>query len=177
MVDTPVKTIFALGDMSDLTTPTSARKYELGYEVVIEDSETKMIKKFVYVKSHGALTAYVPYVLGFTSTAAAEVKTAAPTTNTVSPGRRVCVPQVAFTSGYYGFVQIAGDCTAALANEAKAVGDYLQLLNGGVTLVVDGTSASTVLLGNSCAISKSATTGAGDRSIILLDKWSLIQAA
>ena len=165
-----------LGNEADLTTPTSTQNYPLGLPVSIYDSATKMDKVFIYVKAHAGLTVYVPYVLNWTGTAGSEVKTAAPAT-TAAPGQMVCVPQVAFTSGYYGFVQVKGDCTCALANETKAVGDYLQLLNTGATLVVDGTSSSTVLLANSCAVSKSATTAAANYSIILLGKWAVTAAS
>jgi len=166
-----------LGNEADLTTPTSTQVYPLGYRTTIYDSATKMEKEFIYVKSHAGLTQYQPYVLNWTGTAGSEVKTAAPAT-TAAPGQMVCVPQVAFTSGYYGFVQIKGDCTCLLANETKAVGDYLQVLNTGTTLVVDGTSSSTVLLGNSCAVSKSATTdGTSGVAIILIGKWAVTAAS
>lgn len=173
-----VNSRMALGNEADLTTPTLLQdaSYKLGEIVPIIDSATKMEKLYMYVKSHTTLTAYQPYVLNFTGTAGSEVKTAAPVT-TAAPGQLVCVPQVAFTSGYYGFVQIKGDCTCLLTNETIAVGDYLQILTTGTVLTVDGSTGATVMLANSCAVSKTALYAAGGNSIILLGRWAVTAAS
>jgi hypothetical protein len=172
-----LNTRMALGNISDLTTPTATQQYPLGFVATIDDSDVKMVKKYIYVKAHGALTQYQPYVLNFTGTSGAEVKTAAPAT-TAAPGQKVCVPQVAFTSTLlYGFVQIEGDCSCLLTSETYAVGDYMQILNTGTALVVDGTSGATVMLANSCAISKSAAGTATAQSIVLLNRWAVTAAS
>jgi hypothetical protein len=169
----------ALGNESDLTTPTSTQNdsYKLGECVKVIDSATKMEKIYMYVKAHTTLTAYQPYVLNYTGTSGAEVKTAAPYT-TAAPGQLVCVPQVAFTTtACYGFVQIKGDCTCLILNATVAAGDYLQILTTGTSLVVDGTSGATVMLPNSCAVSKDALYVAAGNNIILLGRWATTAAA
>ena len=168
IVNTPV----ALDEV-DLITPSSTQKYKLGTIVEVVEkaaisSETASyaVKKYIYVKSHAGLTAYQPYVLLEGSTAGAEIATAAPST-LAAPGQKVVVPQVAFTSGYYGFVLFEGDGKVLMTAETYAVGDFLQILNAGTALVVDGTSGSTTKLVNSCAICKEAGSTAVARNFYL----------
>ena len=147
---------FPLGDISDLTTPTSTQKngYYLGQVVQILDSTTKTIKSYMYVKSLSAgMTAYQPYAITYGSTAGAEVITIVPFT-LAAPGSLICVPQVAFTASYYGFVQIEGDAKVLMTAETYAVGDFLRAINSGTYLHVDGTSGATTQTVNSCAICK-----------------------
>jgi len=162
-----LETRIALGNISDLTTPTSTQEYKLGLVVSVEDSDTKIINQYMYVKAHTALTAYQPYVLNYGSTAGAEFVTAAPAT-LAAPGSLVVVPQVAFTADYYGFVLIKGNGKVLMTAETYAVGDFLQILNTGTALVVDGTTGSTVRLVNSCAVCKEAGTTAVARNVFLL---------
>lgn len=158
----------------DLATPTSTQKYPLGMIIDVTEkpapnsteTASKAVKKYIYVKSHGALTVYQPYVLTESSTAGAEVQTAAPAT-LAAPGQKVVVPQVAFTSGYYGFVLLEGDGKVLMTAETYAVGDFLQILNAGTALVVDGTSGATAKLVNSCAICKEAGSTAVARNFYL----------
>ena len=167
----------SIGDMSDLTTPSSTRKYALGKIVTVEDDDYQVRQQFIYVKSHTTLTAYQPYVLNYGSTAGAEVVTAAPLTNS-APGSQVVVPQVAFTSGYYGFVQIEGDCKALMTTETYALGDILQLVTAATTLVVDGSTGSTTWsTGQQCAICREAGSTAVARKIYLIHKLSTIAAS
>ena len=158
---------FALGKIEDLTTPSSTQKYPLGATVTLEDTSKKSVKKFMYVKSHGALTQYVPYIITRSSTAGSEVITAAPFT-LAAPGQLVCVPQVAFTSGYYGWVQIQGDCVAITTDETSEIGDFLQVLNAGVAFVVDGTSGSTTHSVNSSAVMLDADYASGGNDVLLI---------
>ena len=160
----------------DLTTPTEAQKYALGKVITVIDSAKKAVKKFMYVKSHGALTQYQPYMISFSSTAASEVITAAPAT-LAAPGALIGVPQVAFTSGYYGFIQIQGDCTVLMTAETYAVGDHLQILNTGTALVVDGTSGSTSRTTASIGIAKTAGTTAVARAQYLFGDRGVIAAS
>ena len=164
----------------DLTTPSSTKNtaYELGglYNMIDSDNPTA-VKTFMYVKAHTTLTQYVPYTVVFSNTAGAEVVTAAPAT--LAGQVTVCIPQVAFTTGYFGFVQIIGQCTAALANETHVAGDFLELLNAGVTLIVDGTSGSTAYTVKGVAIQIGTLSGAGNATVFLFGgvRTSLVSAS
>lgn len=165
----------ALGKIDDLTIPTATQEYPLGSVVVIEDEDSKALKKYIYVKSHTALTQYQPYIIGVSATAGAEVITSAPAT-LGAPGSLICIPQVAFTSGYYGFVQIEGTANCLMTAETYAVGDYLQILNTGTALVVDGTTGSTVISENSSAICKEAGTTAEAKSVYIIGRPAVVSA-
>jgi len=157
---------------NDLTVPTSAKNpaYPLGMVYHMVDSDNpNAIKRFMYVKSHTTLTQYQPYTVVGINTSGSEFVTAAPAT--LASGVTVCIPQVAFTSGYYGFVQIFGQCISKLANETHVAGDYLKLLNAGTTLIVDGTSSSTAFSAKSVAIQVGALSGAGTASVILFSDY------
>ena len=170
-------------DEVDLVTPTTTQKYKLGEVIeVVEKAATSSetasyaVKKYMYVKSHTTLTAFQPYIIAFSSTAGSEVITAAPLTLT-APGSLICVPQVAFTSGYYGFVQIQGDCSVLMTAETYAVGDYLQVLTAGTATVVDGSTGSTVVTTASMGICKTAGTTAVARSAYLLGAKAVVASA
>jgi hypothetical protein len=165
----------ALGNIKDLTTPSSTAQYKLGTIIEVEDTTLKSIKRYIYVKSHTSLTAYQPYIVGNSATAGSEVITAAPAT-LAAPGSLVCVPQVAFTSGYYGFVQIEGTATALMTAETYAVGDTLQILNTGTAFVVDGSTGSPATTVNTSAICKEAGTTAVARSIYLIGRPAVVAA-
>jgi len=150
----------------DLTTPSATRKYALGLEVEVVDTDSDKIKKFVYVKAHGALTVNVPYVLRPSTVAGSELKTAAPITN-ATLAETVVVPQVAFTTGYYGFVQSEGQCEVAMSG-THTVDDYLELTSAAVVLVPNGTSGSSVFDGKASAICADVSTGAETATAILL---------
>lgn len=153
---------------TDLTTPTADINptYVLGGVYTFKDSSyPNMVKSFMYVKSHTTLTQYQPYMIVFSNTSGSEVITAAPTTQ--ASGVTIGVPQVAFTSGYYGFVQIEGRATALLANETHVAGDYLELLNAGTSFVVDGTSGSTAYTAKGVACQIGTLSGAGSTTVIL----------
>lgn len=127
----------ALGNISDLTIPTATQNlsYRLGDVIGYIDSDTKTIKKYMYVKSHTGLTAYQPYAIAYGATAGSEVITAAPVALT-DANVYICWPQVAFTSGYYGFVQIEGNLTSAITASTGAIaGNALTIAAAGTTLV------------------------------------------
>jgi hypothetical protein len=118
---------YALDLQEDLTTPTSTRKYPMGLEVVVNDTDVFARKRFKYVKAaHSALTAFLPYqiALGYTTGAECATRAALKCTNSL-----VGVPSVAFTSNYYGFLQIEGKCYA-VGTSGFSAGDKLQLGNG-----------------------------------------------
>lgn len=168
---------FAVSE-TDLTTPSSAiGPYPLGFVwEVQDDAAPNAVKKYMYVKSHTTLTQYQPYTVVFANTSQAEVVTAAPVT--LASGVTPCIPQVAFTSGYYGFVQIFGACSALLANETHVAGDYLELLTTGTTLIVDGTSGSTAYSAKGIAIQVGTLSGAGTATVFLFGgiRTSLVSA-
>lgn len=147
----------ALGDKNDLTVPTSTQEYKLGTIVETVDEDTKLVHKYIYVKSHGALTQYQPYVIIGNGTSASEVKSSAPAT-LVSAVNLVGVPQVAFTSGYYGFVQIEGSVTAKItASTGYVAGNALEVINAGTTLIAASTGLVPTV--TTCGYLVTATTG------------------
>ena len=172
----PISTRFGLGNLADLTTPTEAQNYTLGEVVEIQDSASKAVSKYMYCKSHEALTQYEVYVVDYSSTAGSEVISAACATM-AAPGRLVIVPQVAVTSGYYFWGLIEGEGHAIMTAETYAVGDHLQVLNAGDEMVVDGTSGSTAFSVNSCAICKEAGTTAVARDVYLFGRWAVVAAS
>jgi hypothetical protein len=173
---TNITGVSTIGNIGDLTTPSSTQAYPLGTIIALTDSDYTSVKEYMYVKSHTALTAFQPYVLTFGSTAGAEIVTIAPAT-LAAPGALVVVPQVAFTSGYYGWVLIKGDGKVLMTSETYAVGDFLQILNTGTALVVDGSTGSTIQLINSCAICKEAGTTAVARKCLLLGSTAVVAAS
>ena len=173
---TNISAKWTMGNIGDLTTPTSTQQYVLGDVLTFSDSDYTAVKKYMYVKSHTALTAYQPYAIAYGSTAGAEVVTAAPLT-IAAPGAYVCVPQVAFTSGYYGWVLIQGDGKALMTSETYIVGDMLQLVTTGTTLVVDGTSGNSPISANTCAVCKEAGSTAVARKMMLIGQMAVIAAS
>jgi hypothetical protein len=174
-MSTVVYTRLGLANKNDLITPTLAQAYPLGYEYVEYDDSKTAIKRYKYVKSHTTLTAFQPYVVSISGTAGAEVVTAAPATLS-APGSLVGIPQVAFTSGYYGFVAIEGDCSCLLTAETYAAGDMLQILNTGTALVVDGSTGATAVSVNTSAVCKETGTTAVKRAIYLLGRPAVVAA-
>lgn len=155
----------ALGNITDLTTPTATQQYSLGYRVSIKNDDYTTPQDFVYTKIHAALTQYVPYVLRKASTSGAEVVTAAPTTM-AAPGELVCVPQVAFTtSASYGFVQVAGNTTVVVTASTAAIAGYGYALTNGAAALTVSTSATQLV--STCAFLVTTTTGAS-ASVMLI---------
>lgn len=164
----------ALGNWSDLTTPSSTQKYPLGAIVAVYNDSDKAMSRYEYVKSHAALVQYTPYVIAYSTTA--NVVTAAVGTMG-APGSQVCVPQVAFTSGYYGFVLIEGKGKALTCTETYANGDFMQVVTSSPTaVVVDGTSGSTTMSVNSCAIILESGTTATSKNIYMFGKRAIVAA-
>jgi hypothetical protein len=122
---------YALALQEHLKTPTSTQKYPLGTEVIVNDTTLYAQKRYKYVKAtHAALTAYLPYQLYQTYTTGAEwgTRVPIPTINQL-----VGIPQVAFTSNYYGFVQIEGK-GYAVGSSGFAAGDKLGLITSAAAL-------------------------------------------
>jgi len=170
-----INLLTALRNQDDLIVPTAAQVYRLGLVVETEDEATKVIHKYMYVGAHTGLTAYQPYVIGNAGVDGGEVITAAPATLS-APGSLVCVPQVAFTSAYYGFVQIQGIASCLVTAETYAAGDTMQILNAGTALVVDGSTGSPAITVNTSAIIKETGTTAVARSIYLIGRPAVVAA-
>ena len=165
---TNISAKWTMGNIADLVTPTSTQQYTLGDILCFSDADYKSIKKWMYVQSLSAgMTAYQPYAITYGSTAGSEYITIVPFT-LAAPGQQICIPQVAFTASYYGWVQIQGDCKSLMTSETYAVGDYLRAINSGTYLHVDGTSGATTQTVNSCAICKEAGVTAVARKVMLL---------
>lgn len=147
----------SLGSEDDLSNPSSTAKYPLGYIAEVEDSVTKTTKKYIYVYASAALTAYVPYFIAWSSTSGQEVIAAAMATS-AAVYRTIGIPQVAFTSGYFGFVQIQGDCKANLAG-AATVGHVLVGLGNATTVLT--TAGNATITTAAVAMNKTASTTAG----------------
>ena len=166
-----------LGNVGDLTTPSSTQLYPLGTIMEFSNSDYTAVQKYMYVKSLSAgMTAYQPYAITFGSTAGAEIITIVPFT-LAAPGSLICVPQVAFTASYYGWVLIQGDGKVLMTAETYAVGDYLRAINAGTYLHVDGTSGATTQTVNSCGICKEAGSTAVARKVFLLGASQAIAAS
>ena len=119
---------YAIGSFSDLATPTEDQSdvYKLGDVVEIVDSSNKVTTQYMYVKSHDTLIVKNAYVIQYSGTAGEEVLTAdiAP----LAVYQLIGVPQVAFTSGYYGWVAIKGDADTVLS-ESASISDYVLVAN------------------------------------------------
>lgn len=167
-----------LGSIADLTTPSLLQNaaYKLGQIVELWDDLYKARSVYVYVKSAAALTQYQPYVLSYTGTSGAEVTTAAPFT-LAAPGLQVVLPQVNFTSGYYGWVLIEGEGKTLMTSETYAVGDFLRGINAGAYLHVDGTSGATTYTVNSCAVCREAGSTAVARKVYLINRQAALNAS
>lgn len=162
-----LQTVLSVSEES-LTTPTSAQVYPLGSIYQFRDSAApNAVKTFMYVKATGALTLGVPYAIIGGATSGAEITTAAPPA--ASGNIRVGIPQVAFTSGYYGWLQIVGVATFATGAVATTVGNTLKVLPAGVTLVdTTGTTLADNVVGYAYSTTTTAvTTG----TVMMLDKF------
>lgn len=148
----------------------TAPKFNVGCEITVAKDGVSVPTTYRYIKAASALTANQPYVLVDTKDG---VTTAAPATSTV--GLFIGVPQVAIASGSYGFVAVKGLCKAKTG--IQAAGDTLEVLNGGSTLVVDGTSGSPAETANTVAISAATAAAAGTVEVNLLGKRVAIAAS
>jgi hypothetical protein len=127
----------------------------------------------MYVYGGSGLTQYVPLAISYLSVAGTEVK---PITVAAfaSPGQLICVPQVTFASGYYGFVQIQGNAVAAVSASLTA----LSALNmeADVTTAFSSDANSAVIDTESSAILLTTTTGAANVAVYLLGRRSVCPA-
>lgn len=122
-------------------------KVHLG--VPVQEDDGKIV---IFAEAHAALVAFQPYAVhpsyntkdldcdGVADNDGKAV-TAAPATLAVL--HYVGIPQKAYKQGEVAKLVIGGACRAKLAAEAVVAGDYLEVLNAGITMIVDGTSGAT----------------------------------
>ncbi|RKZ03702.1 hypothetical protein DRQ25_17590 [Candidatus Fermentibacteria bacterium] len=144
-------------DERDLTTPTVAAKYTLGQEIEFANKTTGLIDKYVYVTAHAALTQYAPYVINPASTSGGEYVTAAPATNTVKMVK-VGIPQVAFTSSYFGFVKTQGQ-TTCVASTGLLNAYYGKAINTAAYVVESSTGVTVPGITSFCVCTSATSTG------------------
>jgi hypothetical protein len=161
------KAIFNLNaiDIDDLNASSATMDYPVGSEIVIKDSTSAMPQTYIYVKAHSGLALGQPIALIEGSGGDAEMVTVGVATFADGQGTLLGFPLAAITSGHYFFAQISGVITAAAGT--VAAGDHVEVLNGGSTVVVDGTSGSTTRTANSVGIAKTATSS-GTASIVVM---------
>jgi len=148
----------------------AAAEYNIGAEVTVAKDGVSIPTTYKYVKAAADLTAYQPYVL---VDKADGVTTASPATSTVI--KLIGIPQVAIATAYFGWVAVKGVCQAKTGIQAK--GDTLEVINGGTTLIVDGSSGSPAETANTVAISCEAAAAAATVEVNLLGKRVAVAAS
>jgi len=142
-------------NIDDLNSSSATMKYPVGATVCIKDEDKAQPDEYMYVKAHAAFsTVGTPFAIECGSGGSAEVVTAAPTEQV--SGVKLGFNTSAITSGEYFWAQTAGVITAAAGT--VAAGDHVEVLAAGTTVVVDGTSGSTVHSTKSIGIAKTATS-------------------
>ena len=145
-------------------------EYNIGAEIAAAVDGVAQPTVYKYVKASAKLTQYAPCVL---VQAAGGIVTAAPATATA--GVIIGIPQVEIPADCYGFVAIEGPCTAA-AGSGIAAGDTLEVIDGGTTLTIDGTTGSPKETANTVAVAVEAPQG-GNAPVVLLGKRVTIAAS
>ena len=148
----------------------AAAQFNPGEEITVAKDGVSIPTTYKYVKAASALTAYQPYVL---KDNAEGITTAAPATSTVI--KLIGIPQVDIATAYFGWVAVKGACKAKTGIQAK--GDTLEVINGGTTLIVDGSSGSPAETANTVAISSVAAASAATVDVNLIGKRVAIAAS
>lgn len=152
-------------NQDSLATPTATKANEIALGsilTVVDSSAQNAVKQFVYFKATGALTQYQPYTLTVSTGAAAEITTSSMKTLTGAV-TKVVVPQVGFTSGYYGWGQISGSATVK-TDAAIASGVFVEVKTSGTAATTTGGSTQT---NNSIGVVTTASTGATTAVVLL----------
>ena len=155
-------------DIDSLDTPSSTKEYPLATTLHVNDTAKGGESVFIYVKAHAGLSKGQPIQLVEGSGGDAELVTLGIATllpAAAGQGIQLGFPTTAVTSGYYFWAQISGVITAAAGTVAG--GDYVEVINGGTTVVADGTSGSTARTAQSIGIAKTATSG-GEADIVVM---------
>lgn len=158
-------------DNRDIANPTSAQKYPLGMEVCIQDEASGDVTKYIYLKAASALVAGQPYSIVEDDGTAGEITTASFIT-LASAIVLVGVPQVAFTTAYYGFVAIQGTVNAKVAG-ATTAGHRLEVFTSGSAFT---TEAAATLSINSAGMAITTVTGADTTAVMLAGRRVEVQA-
>ncbi len=111
----------------------------------------------VYVYGHTALTVNVPYVLHGSGTEAQRLVTAAPAT---LANEEIVVATETTSAAGYTWVTCKGKCTGVIGSTTAVDTDLLEVLNTGVSFVVDGTSGSSAWSANTVAAQLGASAAA-----------------
>ena len=161
-----------MGIDNDFATKTSAiALFNAGEEITVAKDGVSIPTTYKYVKAASALNAFEPVVL---VTDAEGVTTSAPATS-AAVIKLVGFPQTDIASNMFGWVAIKGACQAKTGIQAQ--GDTLEVLNGGTSLVVDGSSGSPAETINTVAVSSEAATEAGTVTVNLIGKRVAIAAS
>lgn len=158
----------------DLTNSSVDRKYELGVRYVDQTSKDAIKPEYIYLKSHEALTQYQPYQVSVSNTVGAELVTKAPVTT--GSGVTVAVPQIAVTSGYYFWAPVRGIVTVKTTS-TFAAGDYAEVLNAGVGLILDGGASGSTAEGSGTVGIAVTATSSGTATFVLSGNAVSIAAA
>jgi len=160
-------TTYALGVDTDLTTPTATKNpsYQLGDELILWDEDYKSRKVYQYIYSSTGCTAYQPFLIRHTGTAGTEVQTNIANVSVPKKTWQLGIPQVAITSGYYGFVQTEGVGTGLVTTNSSGY-----IAGARMTWTKDATSlvGSTVLIENAQTVAYLVTATSGSSGKIYM---------
>jgi hypothetical protein len=157
-------------------------KVHLGLPIVEDDG-----RMVIYAEAHAALTAFQPYAVhpsyntkdldgDGSNDNDGKAVTAAPAT--LAALHYIGIPQKAYASGEIAKLVIGGACKAKLAAEAVVAGDYLEVLNTGTTMIVDGTSGSTTRSTKSIAMAcEPNASAAGTFNVQMLGIPGIVSAS
>jgi len=161
-------------DIDSLDTPSAIKEYPLGTILSVNDTSKGGESQFMYVKSHAAFaTIGTPFEIQAGSGGDAEVVTAA--VAEIVSGAKIGFNTTAIGSGEYFWAQIAGVLTAAAGT--VAAGDHVEVLAATTTVVVDGTTGSTVQSTKSIGIAKTATSSGSIDLVVIPGRTVQIAAA
>lgn len=140
----------ALGDITELTIPTTTPEYKLGEIIPLINNENlnpEVISEFMYIKHTSTIDIQRPIVIGYTTDIDAEVIAIDPA-NQSAPIEIVAIPQITIPNGSYGFTQIKGNalCAVIATGGDINIGDTLHLEAGSEQLSPFGLPKDTVAL-------------------------------
>ena len=159
----------ALANIDDLTTPSATAKYPIGYEIVLQDSITGYMKKYIYVKNlNASTTAKSALIVGLSGTAGSELVVTTPATSAVY--QIAGVANTAVAANYYFFLQTYGDTTVVSTTDTTA--GNTGILANAVTTVTD--SAAATETGETFCVIKDTVTGSVDCDVFLVGKRIII---
>ena len=144
-------------NIDDLNSSSATMKYPVGAKVCIKDEDKAAPDEYIYVKAHENLSLGQPVNVIEGSGGNAEIVTDEFVEIAVGAGELIGYPTTDVTSGHYFWAQISGVITAAAGT--VAAGDYVRVIEGGSTVVVDGETGATTRGATSWGLAKTATSG------------------